>query len=195
MNFVQDFELPVHEGFQVGVSKQSNQRFSSDSPRHWGNNIPALKGKTTRSKTIPVARDYVKVTLELMKLHKEVFLMTDVFFVNKNTLFLTLSRKITFAAVNHLADRRVPYTFKAFKEICQYSLQRGFDITVVHADGEFAPLKPLIESIPGGPVVNLASTNEHVPEIDHRNTVGPLGTAFHLSVTPRLRKYTFCSMW
>jgi hypothetical protein len=36
----------------------------------WGKNIAALKGKTIRRKTIPVARDYVKVTLELMKLHK-----------------------------------------------------------------------------------------------------------------------------
>jgi hypothetical protein len=49
----------------------------------WGNNIAALKGKTTRSKTHPVARDYVKVPKELLKLHKEVFLTTDIFFVNK----------------------------------------------------------------------------------------------------------------
>ncbi len=33
-------------------------------------------------------------------------------------------------------------------------------------DGEFAPLKVLIESLPGGPFVNLASPDEHVPEID-----------------------------
>jgi hypothetical protein len=31
---VQDFELPVHEGFQVGDAKKSYQRLSSDSPRH-----------------------------------------------------------------------------------------------------------------------------------------------------------------
>jgi hypothetical protein len=48
-----------------------------------GKNIAALKGKTTRSKSIPVARDYVKVPMELMKLHKEVFLTTDILFVNK----------------------------------------------------------------------------------------------------------------
>ena len=134
----------------------------------WGKNIAALKGKTTRTKTIPVARDYVKIPLELLKLHKEVFLTSDIFFVNKIPFFLTLSCKITFTAVNHLADRIVPQIFKAFKEIYQYYLQRGFRITVVHADGEFAPLKPLIESIPGGPMVNLASANEHVPEIERR---------------------------
>jgi hypothetical protein len=155
----------------------------------WGKNIAALKGKTTRRKTIPVARYYVKITLELIKLHKEVFLMIDILFVNKNPFFLTLSRKITFTAVNHLADRTVPQIFKAFKEMYQYYPQRGFHITVVHADGEFAPLKPLIESIPGRPVVNLASANEHMPEIEcHIQVVKerwPLGTAFHLSGSPR----------
>jgi hypothetical protein len=50
----------------------------------------------------------------------------------------------------------------------QYYLQRGFHITMVHADGEFAPLKTLIEAMPGGPMVNLASANEHVPEIEFR---------------------------
>jgi hypothetical protein len=56
----------------------------------------------------------------------------------------------------------------AFKEIYQYHLQRGFCITMVHVDGEFAPLKVLIESLPGGPMVNLASPNEHVLEIERR---------------------------
>ena len=38
----------------------------------------------------------------------------------------------------------------------------------VHADGEFAPLQALIHDMPGGPMVNLASANEHVPEIERR---------------------------
>jgi hypothetical protein len=134
----------------------------------WGKNIVALKGKTTWSKSILVDRDYVKVPMEIMKLHKEVFLTTYIFFVNNIPFFLTLSRKICFTAVNHLADRTVPHIFKAFKEMYQFYLQRGFHIKTVHADGEFVPLKPLIESMPGGPMVNLASANEHVPEIERR---------------------------
>jgi hypothetical protein len=85
---------------------------------------------------------------------------------------LTLSRNITSTAINHLADRTVPQIFKAFKEIYQYYLRCGFRITVVHADGEFAPLKPLIESIQVGPVVKLAITNEHVPKIERPIRVG-----------------------
>jgi hypothetical protein len=134
----------------------------------WGKNIAALKGKTTRTKPDPVAKDFVKVPNDLLKLHKEVFLTVDIFFVNKIPFFLTLSRKICFTAVNHLADRTVPQIFKAFKEIYQYYLHRGFRITTVHADGEFEPLKTLIDTMPGGPVVNLASANEHVPEIERR---------------------------
>jgi hypothetical protein len=115
-----------------------------------------------------VARDFVKVPVELLKLHKEVYITANLFFVNKIPFFLTLSRKICFTAINHLADRPVPQIFKAFKEIYQYYLQRGFRITMVHADREFAPLKVLIESLPGGPLVNLASPDEHVPEIERR---------------------------
>jgi hypothetical protein len=50
----------------------------------------------------------------------------------------------------------------------QYYLQRGFHINTVHVDGEVAPIRPLIESMPGGPMVNLASANEHVTEIERR---------------------------
>jgi hypothetical protein len=39
----------------------------------WGKDIASLKGKTTRSKTNPVARDCVKAPKELLQLHKEVF--------------------------------------------------------------------------------------------------------------------------
>jgi hypothetical protein len=105
----------------------------------WGKNIAALKGKTTRRKSIPVARDYVKVPMELMKLHKEVFLTTYIFFVKNVPFFLTLSCKICFTEVNHLADRMVPQIFKAFKEMYQYYLQRGFHIKTVHADGDYVP--------------------------------------------------------
>jgi hypothetical protein len=130
----------------------------------WGKNV-ALKGKTTWTKPDPVARDFVKVPVELLKLHKEVYITANLFFVNKILCFLMLSHKICFTAINHLADRTVLQIFMAFKEIYQYYLQRGFRITTVHADGEFVPLKVLIESLPGGPMVNLASPNEHVPEI------------------------------
>ena len=132
----------------------------------WGKDVAALKGKTTRHKLLPVAMNLVKIPKELLKLHKEVFLMADIFFINKIPFFLTLSCTIYFMAVNHLANRTVSKTFKTFKKIYQYYLHQEFHITTMHADGKFKPLKLLIEALPGGPCVNLASMNEHVPEIE-----------------------------
>jgi hypothetical protein len=83
----------------------------------WGKNVAALKGKTTWTKPDPVARDFVKVPVELLKLHKEVYITANLFFVNKIPFFLTLSHKICFTAINHLVDRTVPQIFMAFKEI------------------------------------------------------------------------------
>ena len=68
-------------------------------------------------------------------------------------------------AVNNLANQKFPDIFHAFKDIYIYYLQRGFRISTLHVDGEFAPLNTMIESIPAGPMVNLASRNKHVPEI------------------------------
>ena len=113
-----------------------------------------------------MARDYVKILMDLLKLNKEVFLTLDIFFVNNIPFLLTLSQKICFTAVNHIVNRTVPQIFVAFKEIYQYYMHRGFLITTVHSDGGFAPLQALVASLQGGPMINLASANEHVPEIE-----------------------------
>jgi hypothetical protein len=53
----------------------------------WGKNVVALKGKTTWTKPDPVARDFEKVPVELLKLHKEVYITADLFFVNMILFF------------------------------------------------------------------------------------------------------------
>ena len=120
----------------------------------WGKNVDALKGKTTRRKPEVVKMYLIKVPKEIMKLHKDIYLTADIFFVNKIPFFLTLLRIIMFTAVHHLTNRTVPHKFNVFKEIFTYYLQRGFRITTIGMDGEFAPLKTLIVAMPGGPHVN-----------------------------------------
>jgi hypothetical protein len=91
-----------------------------------------------------------------------------IFFVNQIPFFLTLSREICFTAVNHLSNRTVTTIFKAFEEVYKFYLNRGFHVSRLHVDGEFAPLNTQIQAMPGGPRVNLTSANEHVPEIKRR---------------------------
>ena len=88
--------------------------------------------------------------------------------MKKVPFFLAFSRKIYFTSVNHLENRTVPEIFKALKGVYQHYLYCGFCITTVHADGDFGPLKSLIESLPGSPLVNMAAANEHVPDIERQ---------------------------
>ena len=134
----------------------------------WGTNIVALKEKTTQSKPNTVARDSVKIPMDLLKLHKEVFLILEIFFVNKIPFLLTLSRKICFTAVNHLANLTIPQIFTAFEEIYQYYMRSRFHITTVKSDGDFPPLQDLVASLLGGPMINLTSANEYVLEIERK---------------------------
>ena len=102
--------------------------------------------------------------MDLLKLHKEVLLTLDILFVNNIPFLLTLSRKICFTALNHLANRMVPQIFTAFKEIYQYYMHRGFRITTVHSDGEFAPLQALVVALPGGTMINQENARWHFPD-------------------------------
>ena len=119
---------------------------------------------------INVARqDVVEVPKEIRQLHKRVTLSIDIFFVNGVPYFATLSLKICFLSVTHLSNRKIPTIFRALKAMHNYYLQRGFQIVFVKGDGEFKPLKDLIESeLFGGPTMNLSSANEHVPEIERK---------------------------
>ena len=49
-----------------------------------------------------------------------------------------------------------------------YYLKRGFQITTLHVDGEFAPLQSLIHVMSGKVRVNLESASEHVTEIERQ---------------------------
>ena len=68
----------------------------------WGKTIVGLKGNTTRNKPIHVAGYIVKVPKEIVKLHNEVFMTADIFFVNIIPFFISLSYNITFTVVRNL---------------------------------------------------------------------------------------------
>ena len=57
----------------------------------WGKEIFAVKVKTTRNRTIPVTDDLIQVPKELIKLHRDIIMKSDILFLNTITFFLTLS--------------------------------------------------------------------------------------------------------
>ena len=92
----------------------------------------------------------------------------DIHFVNKIPVFIKLSHKIEFTTTSHLPIKKSRDIFKSFWRIYVLYLKCGFKITTVHADGVFSPVQELIAEISSGPMVNLTSANEHVPEIEPR---------------------------
>ena len=64
--------------------------------------------------------ELVQVPEELAKIHKDIYLTSDMFFVNCISFFINLTRKILFKAVKHLPTKKVETIFKAFREIYSY---------------------------------------------------------------------------
>ena len=67
-------------------------------------------------------------------------MIMDIFFVNKIPLLIKLSLKIDFMATSNFPTHKYRGTLKYFLRIYVLYLRRGFKITTVNADGEFAPV-------------------------------------------------------
>jgi hypothetical protein len=132
----------------------------------WGPSVALLKGKTVRCKAPVVIQDTVKVPTEIRQYHKNVTLSIDIFFVNGVPYFATLSLRICFMSVTHLTNRKIPTIFGALRAMHNFYLQKGFQIVFIKGDGEFKPLEEKMSELFGGPNMNLARANEHVPEIE-----------------------------
>ena len=52
--------------------------------------------------------------------------------------------------------------------MCNYYLQRGFQVVFIKGDGEFKPLQDFMDTVYGALQLNLASANEHVPDIERK---------------------------
>ena len=70
----------------MGYTEKSNKGFTATAHgidmahNIWGKSVPDLKGNNTMNKPIPVAGDLIQGTEELFNLHKDIYLMTHLFF-------------------------------------------------------------------------------------------------------------------
>jgi len=67
----------------------------------WGRSVLKLKGNTVQRDGKRQVQSIVKVPTELIKLHQDVELAIDCFFVNKHVFFTTISTKISFTTITH----------------------------------------------------------------------------------------------
>jgi hypothetical protein len=132
-----------------------------------GKDVGLLKGKTTRHKPLPVIENIVPVPKHILILHKDVILTVDLFYVNKMVFLITRSRGIRLT-VKWLDNRKITGVFAALCEVFNAYHMRGFLLTTVHGDNEFAPLQRFFNKMPQPPKLILAAKGDHVPEIERK---------------------------
>ena len=85
-------------------------------------------------------------------------------FVNKTIFLVTISRLIKFGTGEVLLNRHSTSILKGIEAVCKLYTGRGMRVRVTLMDGEFECLRTALTT--KGILLNGASNNEHVPEIE-----------------------------
>ena len=135
-----------------------------------GTNVQSLRGKQVRRGGQHVVIERQDVPRTIMERYKNVTLCIDIMFVNKIPFLVTISRGIKFGTVETLTDRKHPTIMSAIKHVVALYSKRGFRVSDAHTDNEFEPMRA--DLMDAKVNLNVASNNEHVPEIErHIRTV------------------------
>ncbi len=127
----------------------------------WGWSVLKMKGNTVRRNGKGVMQSIVKVPMELIKLHQDVELAIDCFFVNKHVFFTTFSTKICFTTITHISSRNEEVIWVALLATYKMYLLRGFRIMVIKGDHEFDSISDLVLGLPTKPSLDWAAASQH----------------------------------
>jgi hypothetical protein len=90
----------------------------------FGQDIYAMKGKTTRSKPKIVINDYVEVPQELLDAHEKVIICMDIMFIDEVAFVVTVSKYIKYITIQCIENRKSETIMKALHRVleCLYTL-------------------------------------------------------------------------
>ena len=135
--------------------------------RIFGRNLNSIRGITKRKKTEDVpSNQRILLPPDIAKAQKNVTLCIDYMFLDKMTFLVTISRNLHFITIANITTRAMQlHCLPAMKNVTGLYKAPSFTIDAIHVDEEFKSLKQsLLE--PDNILVNIAATNEHVPEIE-----------------------------
>ena len=132
----------------------------------FGPDIGALKGKTVRRQPPRAEVDEVTLPPTIIQNYQDVMLACDLMYVNKIPFLMSISRHIRFGTAQYIKNQQGTTIFNGLRAIHQIYLQRGFRIRHAFMDGQFEPLRGRLAEL--GIVLNTASNDEHVPEIERQ---------------------------
>jgi len=130
----------------------------------FGTNINALKGKTVHRSPRKLINVVDDVPAEIMDRHQDITLFIDIMFVNKQAFLITLSESVHLGTLHNLDSRQTSHVGEKLKQVIALYTGRGFRVTVINGDPEFAPLAAL--DILSEYNFNLSAQGEHVGPIE-----------------------------
>ena len=128
----------------------------------YGPSIPHLNGKIVQRKIQHV--EPIKITgvpKTILDKYKEVTICCDLMHINGIGILNKISRHIMFATGSMIKNRNVEHIAYGITQVHKLFLQRAYNITHMHTDCEFKPLRKEMNAI--GINLNCASKKEHAP--------------------------------
>ena len=128
----------------------------------YGPDLATLKGKTTRKngEHIPGANP-IPLPDYITEHHADVTLCIDIFFVQGQRFFHTISRKIKFRTVNPVTSLTKATLIENTMAVINAHRQRGFNVSTIHADGAFECMREAVAPT----ILNINAADGHVGEV------------------------------
>jgi hypothetical protein len=106
------------------------------------------------------------VPASIMFHYRNLVLGSNIMFVNKIPIFMTISCHIKFGTAELLKNQRNKTILNAIKQVKSVYMRRGFRINHMLMDGQFESLHADLANLQI--TLNMVSNNKHVPEIKRR---------------------------
>ena len=127
----------------------------------WGQSVLKMKGNTVRKNAKQMTQSIIKVPTKFIKLHQDVELAINVFFINKYIFFTTFSTKNFFTTITHLTFCTKKLILEALLATYKMYLIRGFRIIIIKGDHEFNSVSDLAATLPTTPDLDWAAAVQH----------------------------------
>ena len=129
----------------------------------YGPDVATLKGKTVKKQNRGIPNyQAIAVPAPLIQQYNKIRLFIDIFWVNGRPFFHTISEWIKYRTVNAIDDRSQRTLRTEIQSILNLYEARGFDVTRIEGDREFACVTNAFLPID----VNIADADDHVAEAE-----------------------------
>jgi len=154
INFVEDNMIPNCHTTKADIIRAKNI---------FGPNFGSIKVKATRRPTQHVQLKWQDRSRNKVENHGNVTLTIAIMAINKIPYVITTSMNIQFGTEELICNKNTGTIMTSIRQVVQAYKTLGFRVTIKLGVGVFECTRKYLEEI--GIIINVASINEHVPEI------------------------------